>query len=176
MTRRVMLDIETWGTTPGCAVESIGLVEFGPGRVGDSCGVSVSLSSCREHGLGTDDDTIGWMRDHREQGVGALREGRALPAALERVAAFLPVRAQIWAKPPEFDCVLLAEAYRGCGYEEPWDHWRTRDVRTARDLAGDAWPDIEQDGPAHEAVGDARYQARQLSRALAALDGGGGDA
>jgi hypothetical protein len=175
MTRRVMLDIETWGTTPGCAIESIGLVEFGPGRVGDACGVSVSLSSCREHDLTTDDDTIEWMHDQREQDVDALREGRALAAALERVAAFLPFRAEVWAKPPAFDCVLLARAYRACGYETPWDHWRTRDVRTARDLAGDAWPDIDQDGPKHEAVGDARYQARQLAGALAALDGGGSE-
>jgi len=175
MTQRVMLDLETWGIAPGCAIESIGLVEFDSGWVGDSCGVSVSLSSCREHGLTTDDDTIEWMRDQREQDVDALREGRALPAALERVAAFLPFRVELWAKPPAFDCVLLARAYRACGFEVPWDHWRTRDVRTARDLAGDAWPDLDQDGPAHEAVGDARYQARQLSRALAALDGGGSE-
>jgi len=171
-TERVMLDLETWGTTAGAAIESIGLVRFDSDGLGWDLHLSVSKQSCELAGLHIDAETQAWAHDNRQVSPDTLRHGQPLPAALDHAAAFLDDEAQIWAKPPAFDAVILAAAYRAVGRQPPWDHWRTRCVRTAADLAGDDWPHgLDRRGDKHNALDDARYQARQVV-ASGLLDGG----
>jgi|APHM01.1.fsa_nt_gi hypothetical protein len=172
MTERVMVDIESWALYPEDkpALESIAAVRFGRGWVGDELAVSVSRDSCEEHGLTVDPDTVDWQRNNRRAEVDTLRMGRALPAALDELAAFIPMRCDVWAKPAAFDLVVLAIAYRACDKAVPWAHWQRHGMYGARPLAeslpGAGWPDIEQAGEAHEALADARFQARQMAGVL----------
>jgi len=73
---------------------------------------------------------------------------------------------------------ILESAYRAldCEAEAPWDYWQCRDVRTLRKCAP-AWPDDrEHEGVAHDALDDARHQARCVAECLrrqqAIADGG----
>ena len=56
---RVMLDIETLGTEPGCAIVSVGAARWSIDGVGDErLYREVSLSSCGAAGLEIDPDTL----------------------------------------------------------------------------------------------------------------------
>src|ERR1700731_4700055 len=57
---RVMIDLETLGTRPGCSVLSIGAAEFSPDGVKASFYVVVRRSSCLDAGLVEDPDTVVW--------------------------------------------------------------------------------------------------------------------
>ena len=60
--RHVMLDLETLGKLPGCAILSIGAVyfELETGRLGDEFYLNVDPASCTRAGLTIDGETLGW--------------------------------------------------------------------------------------------------------------------
>jgi len=177
---RAMIDIETLATTPDAAIVSIGAVTFStaPDPIDEELHISVSKASCREHGRRVDQDTLDWWRRQPQEARHILHGGRTLPAALAELAGFCDGVTEVWANSPAFDCTILESAYRAldCDATAPWDYWQCRDVRTLRKCAP-AWPDDrEHEGVAHDALDDARHQARCvadcLRRQQAIADGG----
>ena len=174
---RVMLDIETLGTEPGAALLSVAAVEFRPtafdgdDAILDTVHQSVSITSCQDVGLHIDAETLEWWMGQgyaRRQLTGGLN----VDAVLANLAAFIDERGddcEIWANSPAFDCQMLAHAYDVVGSDNlPWDYWQTRDVRTLKALP--QWPDdLEREGVEHDALDDAKYQARATARTLAQI-------
>jgi len=180
---RAMLDIETLATTPDAAIVSIGAVTFSTDAdpIDEEFHVSISTDSCREHGRRVERDTVDWWRRQPEGAQRILEGGRSLGAALAELARFLRNAGEVWAKGPAFDCVILESAYRAldCEVAAPWDYYQRRDVRTLRKVST-AWPDDrEHEGTQHDALDDARHQARCVAECLrrqqAVADGGEGD-
>lgn len=177
MTRRVMLDLETLGTTPGAAIVSIGAVRFGPDGLGDELHISVDTEDCLAHGLHRDETTMEEFWNEQPPEVRQVLDGgRGLDVALDEFARFCDGVGEIWANAPHFDCAILAAAYRTLDRQPPWEYWQPRDVRTLRETSP-YWPqDMDQQGTEHNALADARYQARCvavcLGRQQAATDGG----
>jgi len=176
---RAMLDIETLATTPDAAIVSIGAVTFSTDRdpIGQELHISVSTESCREHGRRVDQDTLDWWGEQPEAARRVLQGGRPLGPALAELAGFLADVEEVWAKSPAFDCVILESAYRAldCEVEAPWEFYECSDVRTLEKYSP-AWPDREHEGVAHNALDDARHQARSVAACLrrqqAVADGG----
>jgi len=178
---RAMLDIETLATTPDAAIVSIGAVTFsvGPDPIGEELHISVSKTSCREHGRRVDADTLEWWRGQPQEARHILQGGRTLGAALAELAGFCDGVEEVWANSPAFDCVILESAYRAVGCSAPWEYYQRNDVRTLRKRSP-AWPDDrEHEGVQHDALDDARHQARCvadcLRRQQAVADGGEND-
>ena len=162
---RLMLDIETLGTEPGCAIVSVGACYFDESGVGDTFLREVSLSSCGAAGLDIDHDTLAWWGDQPLSVRESLWRGRPLATVLRVFSDFAEDATEVWAKPPRFDCEILAAAYETTGVDgPPWEHWQTRDVRALKALPID--PDTPDIGTDHDALDDAREQAVRIRAIL----------
>lgn len=184
MTVNIMVDLETWGITPGCDIRSIGAVVFDPvsGKLGDEFYVNVYQGNL--HGLRRDPDTIAWWE---QQSVEAqerlLTDQQPLHHALTLFAEwwirhdpchneFGGQSARFWAHGPHFDEAILAACYRAVGQPVPWGYRAPRDCRTIWDAAGGI--DLPFEGTQHNALDDAKHQARcviEAYRRINAVDG-----
>ena len=66
----------------------------------------------------------------------------------------------VWGNGATFDNVILSNAYKAAGMEQPWKFWDDRCYRTVKGLLPDI--KIERLGTHHNAVYDAMSQARHL--------------
>jgi DNA polymerase III epsilon subunit-like protein len=177
-----MVDIETLGREPGCAIVEIGAVEFVAGPVvgddtddpiGATFATSVGLESCQAAGLDIDAGTLAWWLEQDASAREQLQGGETLSRALRGFREFVQGTDEIWANSPAFDVAILEAAFEAVGLSVPWRYWQARDYRTMREVlsASGDWPAREQSGTDHNALDDARYQARCLSDGLAAMEG-----
>jgi len=169
----IMVDLETMGSTPGCAIASIGAVVFDPLQpvTGATFYRLVDLATCKSAGLTFDPDTIvWWLKQSAEArseltGGGGVHIGQALQDFgqwwREQDGRF------IWGHGANFDEPVLGAAYRALHISPPWDFWNARCTRTVYDLA-DVKPDRAA-GTHHKAVDDAVAQALAVSAAYRKL-------
>lgn len=165
---RVMVDIETLGLETGAAILSIGAVRFGPGFIDDSFEASISLSSCQAYALEIDAGTLEWWLEQGDAAREQLVGGDDLADVLEEFSEWCDGADEVWANSPSFDCEMLEHAYAAVGQEEPWEFYEERCFRTLKELS--IAPDIEQDGVEHDALDDAKHQARVASTTLHRLE------
>jgi len=161
---RVMIDIETLGLEPGAAILSIGAVKFDTDGLGDELYHEISLESCQDAGLQIDAGTLEWWLDQDDSVTGILTGGADLRDALGDLWSFCEDVDEVWANSPSFDCEMLETAVHAVGMTEPWEYHQERDVRTLRSLPG--VPELEMVGDEHDALDDAKHQARIASEGL----------
>lgn len=166
-TEHVMVDIETLGLSPGSAILSIGAVRFDEYSLGDEFYREVSLTSCQDAGLDIEASTLEWWLTQDDAVTGILTGGDPLADVLAAFSEYYADTEEVWANSPSFDCELLEAAFEVVGMTEPWTFRDERDVRTLRSLP--CAVDVEMDGDAHDALDDARYQARIVSETLRSL-------
>ena len=141
-----MLDIETLGTVPGSGICTIGAVKFNrkdklPAI--DDCDtfyVRISLDSIDKHGFTSDPDTLNWWNKQessvREEALCESGCRVDIERALLDFREWYGGAKCVWANGDDFDCVLLAEAYRKLDLgDPPWKFWETRDLRTLLDIS-----------------------------------------
>lgn len=173
MNRAVSIDIETMGKSPTAAITSIGAVMFDPHGdwVGKDFHVHVSLDSAMENGLTVDAETLLWWMAQSDEARGVLVAGQTisftLHGALLKLFDYIPQDAEIWANGASFDFAILANAYRAadCG-PTPWKYYKERCLRTLKGINPDLR--IEREGVHHNALDDARHQARLIQYILQA--------
>lgn len=159
-----MIDIETLGLEPGSVILSIGAVKFDLDGLGEEWSCSVDLESCQESGLQIDANTLEWWLSQESEVQHILTGGVPLTEALEQLSRFYGDCTEVWANSPAFDCSHLEHAYDAVGIVQPWTYSEKRDVRTIVNLP--VAPDMEQDGNEHDALDDARYQAKAVIATL----------
>jgi len=172
-TDRIMIDCETLGTDPGATIVSIGAVAFDADGPGDEFRAAVSPTSCQRHGLSIDAETLEWWLTQDAAAREQLRGGTDLETALEDLTMFVADADEIWANSPAFDCAILGAAYDAVGLTTPWAYYETRDYRTLSDLA--IAPRIGHEGTDHDALDDARHQARVAAETLRRIDAVGAE-
>lgn len=78
-----------------------------------------------------------------------------------------PKYLKVWGNGATFDNVILRGAYERAGQVCPWQFWNDHDVRTivtlGRVVGFDPKRDMPFDGVAHNALADARHQAKYVS-------------
>lgn len=161
--RRVMVDIETLDNAPTAVILSIGAVDFGPEGVSAPFYRAVDIFSSLLAGSTISSDTVAWWSQQSPEAKAAAQplKGKVpLIAALEDFAGYLQGADEVWAKGPDFDLVILSQAYRSIGRRQPWSYRNTRDCRTIYALAGDVRE--PKSGTEHSAVDDAEMQARAV--------------
>jgi len=181
-----MLDLETMSTASNAAIVAIGAVKFDPdtGELGQMFYRNVSLESCIAAGLDVEAGTVMWWLLRSEEARRVLLED-ALPLrealkqfndflySIDRDAARLGERVDIavWGKGSDFDNVILANAYKALRYPLPWKYRNNRCVRTILALVPSAYDGVESEETKHNALDDAIYQARCVSKAWQELTG-----
>lgn len=183
--RNNMVDLETLGKVPGCAILSIGVVAFAFGHVehGEEIMDSgfytvVNRQSCFDNFLHSDPETMTWWDDQSEAARVVLHESMELskstplPDALDALNAYVTSfggkDARVWGNGSDFDNAILAAAFHACGKKPAWNFWNNRCYRTLKnlDMRGTK---AERVGTYHNALDDAKTQAlhaRQIARDL----------
>lgn len=159
----VMIDIETLGTQPGCALVSLGAVAFWGGKIRDELSLEVSLDSCLALGLRVEAGTLAWWMKQSDEARAAVGRGTAkLEHVLTQFSHWYHLMdAQfLWCHGAIFDEPILRACYRTLGREEPWKFYSVKDTRTFFSITG-IHPDRDQ-GTHHVALDDARSQARAV--------------
>lgn len=173
----VMVDLETLGRRAGCAVLSIGAVEFCPDRgLGKELYVVVNRPSQRELGLHEDPDTLKWWMSQSEAARQVLDDAEKATAvsvakALAQLTTFLtPMglrRVRVWGNGGDFDNAILAGLYGAIGQGPPWDYWNNRCYRTLKNLV--PGPKLKREGTYHNALDDAKSQAEHAVTLLRSM-------
>lgn len=164
----VMIDLETLGRRPGCAILSIGAVAFSVEHgLGPELEVVVSRESCKHYDLHEDPETLDWWskqtKEARETLVMANDPSSSdlLPSALiqleEYLAKFDLTRVRVWGNGSDFDNAILAVAYAAIDRPLPWQFYNNRCYRTLKSLRQQV--KMQRMGMHHNALADAKSQA-----------------
>jgi hypothetical protein len=96
-----------------------------------------------------------------------------LPSALNRLSDFIAVYKPetVWANSPKFDLAMLEYQYKSHGIDIPWKYNQDRCLRTLRHLCGDITVEKEDNWVTHNALSDAKWQAKYISQAIAEIRG-----
>lgn len=163
-TKRVMVDLETLGLGPKSVILSIGAVKFSREGLGEEFYRSVDMESCAEAGLNIEAGTLQWWFQQDSQVQDILTGGDSLEEVLDDFTDFYGDSEEIWANSPTADCEWLKGAYEAVGLEVPWGFRQERDYRTLRALPGAVW--VDREGNEHDALDDAKHQARKAYKTL----------
>lgn len=173
----VMVDTETLGTVPGCVPLSIGAVGFDEDGLFNEFYVVIQRQTCEDAFLSVSPETLKWWEskspEAREVLEQSLDAAHSLPlaAALGRFNTFLgrhggAENVRLWGNGSDFDNALLACAYDAAKVKTGWRFWNNRCYRTLKNLAPDV--PVEREGTYHNALDDAKTQARHLQQVLKA--------
>jgi len=162
MTKRVMIDIETLGTQPGCPILEIGIVSnFLEEHY------EIILPYDRQLCARVELETLAWWVRH-PAALDAVVARQTCPShtlinAAALVVAALDKADEVWANSPSFDCLILRDF---CASHYPsaklWHHTVERDFRTVRAL----YPGVDYmpSAFAYGALADAIAQAAHLEK------------
>ena len=174
-TSHFMVDLETMGTGPNAAIIAIGAVRFNieTGEILNTFYTPVLLESSMAMGGVVDAGTIlWWLGQSDEARAEFTKPSKSIVTALWEFRSFVQLNnaigkqdVKLWGNGATFDNVILAQAYKRAEIEPPWSHRGDRCYRTMRNILPEV-PDFEWDGVAHNALDDARNQARYLVTAL----------
>ncbi|EKE0046986.1 3'-5' exoribonuclease, partial [Escherichia coli] len=165
----LMIDLETMGKNPDAPIISIGAIFFDPqtGEMGPEFSKTIDLETA---GGVIDRDTIKWwLKQSREAQSAILTDEIPLDDALLQLREFIDENSgeffvQVWGNGATFDNVILRRSYERQGIPCPWRYTNDRDVRTMVALGlvmdFDARTTIPFEGERHNALNDARYQAK----------------
>ncbi|ENE0040588.1 3'-5' exoribonuclease, partial [Escherichia coli] len=168
----LMIDLETMGKNPDAPINSIAGKFFDPatGEMGPEFSKTIDLETA---GGVIDRDTIKWwLKQSREAQSSILTDEITLDDALLQFREFIDENSgeffvQVWGNGATFDNVILRRSYERQGIPCPWRYTNDRDVRTMVALGlvmdFDARTTIPFEGERHNALHDARYQAKYVS-------------
>ncbi|HBB7637181.1 TPA: 3'-5' exoribonuclease [Escherichia coli] len=168
----LMIDLETMGKNPDAPIISIGAIFFDPqtGDMGPEFSKTIDLETA---GGVIDRDTIKWwLKQSREAQSAIMTDEIPLDDALLQLREFIDENSgeffvQVWGNGANFDNTILRRSYERQGIPCPWRYCNDRDVRTIVELGKavdfDARTAIPFEGERHNALDDARYQAKYVS-------------
>ena len=168
----LMIDLETMGKNPDAPIISIGAIFFDPqtGDMGPEFSKTIDLETA---GGVIDRDTIKWwLKQSREAQSAIMTDEIPLDDALLQLREFIDENSgeffvQVWGNGANFDNTILRRSYERLGIPCPWRYYNDRDVRTIVELGKaidfDARTAIPFEGERHNALDDARYQAKYVS-------------
>lgn len=167
---KIMLDLETLGTGTDSVIVAIGAVKFDMRKgLGEEFYTTIDIDSSLNHGLRVNGDTIKWWMNQSEEARAVFADtSLALPLALDRFTAFVDtssMEVQMWGNGSDFDCAILAHAYRVAGHRQPWKFYNSRCYRTLKNMMLHIRMGVRS-GTHHNALDDARTQAEHAVRLL----------
>ncbi|HAV8880835.1 TPA: exonuclease [Escherichia coli] len=168
----LMIVLKTMGTSPDAPIISIGAIFYDPqtGDMGPEFSKTIDLETA---GGVIDRGAIKyWWKQSREAQSAIMTDEIPLDDALLQLREFIDENSgeffvQIWGKEANFNNVILRRSYERQGIPCPWSYYNDRDVRTIVELGKaidfDARTAIPFEGERHNALDDARYQAKYVS-------------
>ncbi|EKP7005013.1 3'-5' exoribonuclease [Escherichia coli] len=168
----LMIDLETMGKNPDAPIISLGAIFFDPqtGEMGPEFSKTIDLDTA---GGVIDRDVIKWwLKQSREAQSAILTDEIPLDDALLQLREFIDENycgfyVRVWGNGANFDNVILRRSYERQGIPCPWRYCNDRDVRTIVELGNSIGFDVRMtipfEGVPHNALDNARHQAKQVS-------------
>lgn len=183
----MMLDIETFGTTPRAPIFEVAALTFNPDLAAEGADANEPLIcdtfhefidpvGCMLKGATPDPGTVEWWQGQVREGNGAagriVSAGRQAPHVLSELNDFFEQEQpdKLVANSPSFDGVIVEEAMRRWGIKPAWsfrDYLDQRSLIWARNLL--LSPATGWASTSHDALDDCRNQARKVSEALTGI-------
>ena len=167
MATNVMVDLETMGNTPGCAMISIGAVVFSENGLGEEFYQTIDIEDAMRCGLHVDGSTLKWWLQQNPKALAEAVTGAApLREVLSEFSTWMNKlgTVHLWGNGSDFDNVLISAAYAKVDMPLPWKFFNNRCYRTLKSLAPDV--KIERIGSHHNALDDARSQAHHAVKII----------
>ena len=154
----LMLDIETLGTRPGCAILSVGACTFSRDGIGQKF---YNVSDLRTSSGSIDKNTLHWWMCQSQEAQSIFKNGVPETELFDGFTSFWRSTGSkyVWCHGATFDAPIMSAA--GCS---PWRYSDVRDTRTLFHLSG-ILPD-RATGTHHNALDDAVSQARAAIASL----------
>jgi hypothetical protein len=184
-----MLDLETLDNKVPAVITQIGAIAFDrkARKIIDEFTVNVDAASCQKRGMTISGDTVMWWLKQDED----VRKSLVNPVPLNVEEALLKFRSwlvshfpstitgirpvgeverfQVWCH-ASFDFPIATRAFELCDIPPPWGYRDYRDLRTMADFADIDVGSYVDEGGAHNALADARFQLKYTFAALEKLD------
>jgi DNA polymerase III epsilon subunit-like protein len=182
--KNIMIDLETMSTEPNAAILSIGAVvmDFESKELREEFYTNVTLSSCIHMGMHRSESTKDWWaKDENKAARDALTKDAApIDKAIDMFLAWcarLSVQQNDivpWSNGAAFDLPIIEHAIKACNKIVPWPFYHQSCFRTMKRLFHSIR--VPRTGIKHNALDDAKTQARHLLAILESLyvKGGGG--
>lgn len=168
LNQHVMIDLETMGVQADSVILSIGAVTFDKNGVHKEFYCNVDFQSCLDAGMTITNDTFYWWLSQSEKAGAILSKDRkSITEALNELTSWMKAVGMVkgvWGNGASFDNTLLNTSYhKVLSSKAPWPFWNDRCFRTIKGMLPRV-PDSELPpiGTAHNALDDARHQARYL--------------
>lgn len=173
----IMIDLETLSTRSNAVIIVLAGIKFSrkedilPLEHMETFYRRIDIDSCTEVGLHIDDNTIKWWNDQEdsiryEAMLNPVRD--SLKNVLNDFKIWIQNSEKIWGNGSDFDCSILAEAYKRCDMKVPWKYYNTRDVRTIFDLGKIYYNQLPDDNK-HHALYDCYRQIVGVKKAFKKL-------
>lgn len=162
-----MIDFETLGTKPNSVVLSLGAVLFNEEKVLGEFYRAFDIDN--QPNRVRQADTIEWWGKQTPEAREIFQECKygtpldLLPAGFTEFVGYNKVK--IWSNGSDFDIPILVNIYESFGQKVPWKFWDHRCYRTIKSLFH-IEKTVQFTGVKHNALEDARYQARCLHQFL----------
>ena len=169
----VMIDLETLGTIPGCAIVSVGAIPFDEFGVDDERTFYRAIMipewdtpGLTPDGLHKQPDTIDWWKIQSEQARQVFTQPtrHTTRSALSELSLYLNGMGspRIWGNGADFDNPIVAVAAHRVGLDpkEIWRGYNGRCYRTVKQQFRDV--KLRREGVHHNALDDARAQALHM--------------
>lgn len=171
-----MIDLETLGVVPGCAVLQIGAVCFDPhgDELGETFSANLDVTSQTQIGMHREKSTEEWWSVQPKELRARLAQNQIIPTKAADMLESWFARNKVefvWSHGAAFDLPILTVLFHKLKKRVFWSFWKIRDTRTLYDLAGFDPRAMQRDGTAHDALDDAIFQARCVQAAHARLAG-----
>jgi len=162
----IMIDLETTGLQPGCAIASIGACSFGPNLL-TAKSYFHGFAKTPDYRFNTNVETLTWWSKQPESVRAEVFKGTMpIDTLLKDFSAFISTFAsvRVWGNSASFDLKILEKAYEICGIELPWEFRDEMCYRTLKQL----YPQIPYKKPrtSHIALEDAIAQANHADEIL----------
>lgn len=169
-----MIDIETLDTRPSAVVISIGVVLFNrrePAVKMKELNLKFGKKEFRDEqimmGRTVDKSTVAWWKKQEPAAKTIFKKANveSVHDALGKLTAFLSqgdTNYLVWGNGAAFDNTIVMSLYESFGEEAPWKFWNDRCFRTFKGEHGHITRPPAFEGVKHDAVDDARQQARYL--------------
>lgn len=170
----IMLDLETTGRRPGCAIIQISAVLFNANTGAMSIrtfNTPIRLAQQASKGFNVDKNTLIWWASNNSRLYNKLSNSDVFYVDAGRAFQkwFLSLRnhqdIRVWGNSARFDLGILEGWYRkaiGDNFQPFWNTWLERDARTIFQLAPEIRQQIPFEGTKHNAIDDARHQAKAI--------------
>jgi hypothetical protein len=172
---QLMWDIESLDTKPSAVVLSIGAVMFDPNtdELGESIYVVLDVAQQMKAGRTISSDTLAWWNQQSEEARAIFNAPQLLVMdALEALTGFIQRNSPrgFWGNGSDFDNVIIGSLFESFNVPRPWSYSRNRCFRTLKSLPlPKTVIQPDRQGTHHNAIDDARHQARCLQAIARAL-------